>query len=105
MGRCELTGKGPVVKNLVSHSNIKTKSTAQPNIQKKRLFSQALGQLVTLRVATSAIRDMEHTGGLDKYILSRCEEKLSKRALAVRSRIRSKMSASGKSKSKTAKKD
>ena len=33
MARCELTGKGPVVKNLVSHSNIKTKSTANANIQ------------------------------------------------------------------------
>ena len=93
MGRCELTGKGPVVKNLVSHSNIKTKTIAQPNIQKKRLFSQALGQLVTLRVAASAIRDMEHTGGFDKYVLSRDEEKLSKRALAVRSRIRAKMTS------------
>lgn len=101
MSRCELTGKGPVVKNLVSHSNIKTKSIAQPNIQKKRLFSQALGHLVTLRVATSAIRDMEHIGGLDKYILSRNEAKLSKRALAVKSRIRLKMSP----KKKTAKKD
>lgn len=102
MGRCELTGKGPVVKNLVSHSNIKTKSIAQPNIQKKRLFSQALGQLVTLRVAASTIRDMEHTGGLDKYILSRDEEKLSKRALAVRSRIRSKVSAKSSKGTKSA---
>lgn len=91
MGRCELTGKGPVVKNLVSHSNIKTKSTAQPNIQKKRLFSQALGQMVTLRIAASAIRDMEHTGGLDKYILNSNDDKLSKRAGTVKARIRSKL--------------
>lgn len=91
MGRCELTGKGPVVKNLVSHSNIKTKSISQPNIQKKRLFSQTLGELVTLRVATSAIRDMEHVGGLDKYILNLEEQILSKRALAIKSRIRQKM--------------
>ncbi len=91
MGRCELTGKGPVVKNLVSHSNIKTKSTAQPNIQKKRLFSQALGQMVTLRIAASAIRDMEHTGGLDKYILNANDDKLSKRAGTVKARIRSKL--------------
>lgn len=96
MGRCELTGKSPAVKNLVSHSNIKTKSIAQPNIQKKRLFSHTLGRLVTLRIATSAIRDMEHVGGLDKYILSRKEEKMSKRALAVRSAIRQKMSAKKK---------
>lgn len=91
MPRCELTGKGPVVKNLVSHSNIKTKSTAQPNIQKRRLFSRTLGQMVTLRVAASAIRAMEHTGGLDKYILNQKEEGMSKRALAVRTRIRNKM--------------
>ena len=91
MGRCELTGKGPVVKNLVSHSNIKTKSTAQPNIQKKRLFSQALGQMVTLRIAASTIRDMEHTGGLDKFILGSHDEKLSKRATVIKSRIRQKL--------------
>lgn len=91
MSRCELTGKGPVVKNLVSHSNIKTKTIAQPNIQKKRVFSQALGSLVTLRLATSAIRDMEHVGGLDKYILRQKEEKLSKRALAIKTRIRAKL--------------
>jgi large subunit ribosomal protein L28 len=96
VGRCELTGKSPVVKNLVSHSNIKTKTISQPNIQKKRLFSHALGQLVTLRVAASAIRDMEHVGGLDKYILKLEENTLSKRALAVRNRIRNKMLGSKK---------
>ena len=91
MGRCELTGKGPVVKNLVSHSNIKTKSINQPNVQRKRLFSRTLNQLVTLQVATSAIRDMEHTGGFDKFVLNMDESKLSKRAMAVKKRIRLKM--------------
>jgi large subunit ribosomal protein L28 len=96
VGRCELTGKGPVVKNLVSHSNIKTKSISQPNIQKKRLFSQTLGELVTLRIAASAIRDMEHVGGLDKFILKQELQTLSKRALAVRNRIRGKLLGSKK---------
>ena len=97
MGRCELTGKGPVVKNLVSHSNIKTKSTAQPNVQKKRLFSRILNQPVTLRIATSAIRSMEHVGGFDTFILNQGDLSLSKRARAVRSRIRQKI-AGGRSK-------
>lgn len=88
---CELTGKGPVVKNLVSHSNIKTKSTAQPNVQKKRLFSRMLNELVTLRVATGTIRAIEHMGGLDKFLLNQDETVLSKRATAVRNRIRRKM--------------
>lgn len=92
MSRCELTGKGPVVKNLVSHSNIKTKSTALPNVQKKRIFSQVLNQMVRLQVATSAIRDMEHVGGFDNYILKQDDGKLSKRALVVKNRIKKKIS-------------
>ncbi len=91
MSRCELTGKSPVVKNRVSHSNIKTKSTALPNVQKKRIFSRTLNAMVRLQVATSAIRDMEHTGGFDKFILNQDDSVLSKRALDVKNRIRRKM--------------
>lgn len=91
MAICELTGKRPVVKNLVSHSNIKTKKTAQPNVQKRRLFSQALGGLVTLRVATSTIRDMEHVGGLDRFLLRQVDGKLSPRAMDVKRRIKRKL--------------
>ena len=94
MSRCELTGKGPVVKNLVSHSNIKTKSTAQPNVQRKRMFSRALNQMVRLYVATSTIRDMEHTGGFDSFVLNQKDEMMSVRALDIRNRIRRKMRAS-----------
>lgn len=92
MSRCEITGKGPVVKNLVSHSNIKTKTTAQPNVQRKRIFSRALNQMVRLYVATSTIRDMEHSGGFDSFMLNADESLLSKRAMEVKTRIRRKMS-------------
>lgn len=102
MSRCELTGKGPVVKNLVSHSNIKTKSTAQPNVQSKRLFSRVLNEMVRLKVATSAIRDMEHMGGFDVFILNQGTVKLSARAREVQSRIRRKMSAKKKTAAKKA---
>lgn len=91
MSRCELTGKGPVVKNLVSHSNIKTKSVAQPNVQKKRIFSKYLNQMVRLQVATSTIRDMEHMGGFDNFILNQDDSKLSKRAFEVKTRIKRKI--------------
>jgi large subunit ribosomal protein L28 len=96
MSRCELTGKGPVVKNLVSHSNIKTKSVAQPNVQKKRIFSRVLNQMVRLQIATSAIRDMEHVGGFDSFILNQNDGILSKKALEVKCRIRRKMKAKSK---------
>lgn len=96
MSRCEITGKSPVVKNLVSHSNIKTKTTAQPNIQKKRVFSKVLNSMVRLNMATSTIRDMEHMGGFDTFILNQEDKSLSKRALEVRNRIRRKINVSKK---------
>ena len=91
MSRCEVSGKGPVVKNLVSHSNIKTKSGALPNVQKKRIFCKTLNQMVRLRIATSALRDMEHMGGFDVYILNQDDGKLSVRAKDVKARILKKM--------------
>lgn len=96
MSRCELTGKGPVVKNLVSHSNIKTKSTAQPNIQQKRIFSRTLNQMVSLKISTHAIRSMEHKGGFDTYILHLNDGSLSTRALEVKKRIKRKISNNNK---------
>lgn len=102
MARCEITGKGPVVKNLVSHSNIKTKFKAIPNVQKKRFYSNALGEFVTLKVATSTIKSLEHSGGFDKYVLNQEEDGMSARALTVKRRIarkiRSKKTAAAKAK-------
>lgn len=93
MSRCELTGKSAVVKNLVSHSNIKTKKRALPNVQKKRVFSKTLNQMVRLQVAASSIRDMEHMGGFDTFILQQDDAVLSKRALAVKSRLKKKINS------------
>lgn len=98
MSRCELSGKRPVVKNLVSHSNIKTKSVAFPNVQQKRIFSKTLNRLVSLKMATSTIRDMEHMGGLDVYILNQKDNVLSARALKVKKQIQRKVGANKKAK-------
>jgi large subunit ribosomal protein L28 len=96
MSRCELTGRGPVVKNLVSHSNIKTKSIAQPNVQQKRIFSKSLNLMVSLKMSTHAIRSMEHKGGFDVYLLGQNDESLSPRALEIKRRIRRKISKAKK---------
>lgn len=97
MPRCELTGKGPAVKNLVSHSNIKTKSRSLPNVQQKRVFSIALGQMVNLKMATSTLRKMEASGGFDTFLLNQPDKVLSKRALVVKNRIRRKVGGGIKS--------
>lgn len=87
MSKCELTGKGPIVKNLVSHSNVKTKKWMKPNIQKRRLFSEALSCFVTLRIANSTVRTIDHVGGFDRFILRQPSSVLSKRALQVKGRV------------------
>lgn len=87
MGRCELTGKGPESKNLVSHSNIKTKSTAFPNVQQKRIFSNLLNEMVSLKMATSTLRSIDHVGSFDKFVLNLSDENLSKRAQTVKNRM------------------
>ncbi len=100
MAQCELSGKGPEVKNKVSHSNIKTKSICLPNIQKKALFSRALGCNVRLKVTTSTLKSVEHSGGFDKFILRQCDSMLSDRARTIKSRIRKALSRKLKGKSK-----
>ena len=64
---CEITKKGVLVGNRVSHSNIKTKHRFLPNLQKKRLWSSALNKFVTLKLSTSAIRTIDKIG-LDKVL-------------------------------------
>jgi large subunit ribosomal protein L28 len=87
MSRCELSGKSPVVKNKVSHSNIKNKSKAFPNIQQKKLFSEALNQTVSLKIAASTIRTVDHVGGFDRYITQTDSDVLSKRAKSIQTKI------------------
>ncbi|MBP9706959.1 MAG: 50S ribosomal protein L28 [Oligoflexales bacterium] len=64
--RCDLTGKGVLVGNRVSHSKMRTKHRFLPNIQKKRFWSAELNKFVTLRVTTSTIRTIDKVG-LDSY--------------------------------------
>jgi len=51
---CELCAKGPVTGNLVSHSNIKTRTRWLPNVQ--RMKAVVDGTTRTMRVCTRCIR-------------------------------------------------
>ena len=77
---CELTGKGRMVGNNVSHANNKTKRTFLPNLQNVTLMSEALGTSVKLRVSTHGLRSVEHVGGLDNWLVKTSDDKLSLRA-------------------------
>jgi large subunit ribosomal protein L28 len=103
MPRCELSGKTPEVKNKVSHSNIKTKSVALPNVQQKRIVSNLLGEMVNLKLASSTIRNIDHVGGLDRYVLNQPDGHLSKRALTLKVRMLRKLRGQGAKSKKKAK--
>ena len=87
MAKCELSGKAPVVKHLVSHSNIKTKSRAHPNIQFKKFFSYHLKSSFKFKVAASAVKNIDKVGGFDIFIMKQKDSHLSSKALKVKRQI------------------
>ena len=92
--RCELTGKGVLVGNNVSHANNKTKRVFRPNLQDVSLASDALGQSVRLKISMSALRSVDRAGGLDSFILKSKDTVLSPRALRLKRMIAKKAAAS-----------
>ncbi len=84
---CELTGKGRMVGNNVSHANNKTKRVFLPNLQNVTLLSDSLERGIKLRVSTSGIRSVEHVGGLDNWLLKTSDTKLSDTARKVKKEI------------------
>lgn len=89
--RCEITGTKPQVGHNVSHANNKTKRRFLPNLQRTSLLSDALGEMVRLRVTPKAIRTIEHKGDLDAFLLSTPDRKLPREALSLKRRIQRKL--------------
>ncbi|MEO6248057.1 MAG: 50S ribosomal protein L28 [Sphingomicrobium sp.] len=87
---CELTGKGRLVGNNVSHANNKTKRVFLPNLQKVTLLSDALAKSVKLKVSTHGLRSVEHVGGLDNWLTKTRAEKLSPRAQKLKRELKKK---------------
>jgi large subunit ribosomal protein L28 len=85
--RCQITGKGVLTGNNVSHANNKTRRRYLPNLQETSLLSEALGTEVRLRVSTRALRTIEHNGGLDAYLLGTRNTVLPEEAQALKRRI------------------
>ena len=67
--RCQITGKGVMTGNNVSHAKNRTRRRFLPNLQQTSMQSEILGRTVSLRVTTSAIRTIEKHGGLDAFLM------------------------------------
>ncbi len=77
--KCELTGKIPLKGHKVSHANNKTKRRFLPNLKKITFKSDILKRNIRLNVSNAALRTVDFKGGLDKFLKSAKNKKLSKR--------------------------
>ncbi len=85
--RCQLTGKTVLAGNNVSHAHNKTRRRFLPNLQSTSLYSDALDQTVRVRLSTSALRTVEHRGGLDAFLMKARDRDLPLEARRLKKRI------------------
>ncbi|MCZ8312260.1 MAG: 50S ribosomal protein L28 [Rhodospirillales bacterium] len=86
--RCMVSGKGPLVGNNVSHANNKTKRRFLPNLQDTTLLSDVLGRSVRLRLSTNGLKTVEHSGGLDAWLVKTPAAKLDKQMRRLKEQVK-----------------
>jgi large subunit ribosomal protein L28 len=85
--RCELTGKGPMSGNNVSHAKNRTRRRFLPNLNDVSLMSEALGRTFKLKISAAALRSVDHRGGFDAFLAKAKDEELSVNALKIKKDI------------------
>jgi len=91
--KCEISGTGVMSGNNVSHANNRTRRRFLPNLQTVSLLSDTLGKTFKLKITAATLRSIEHNGGLDAYLESTSNTKLSAEALEIKNAIAKKKSA------------
>ncbi len=91
--RCELSGKGVMSGNNVSHALNRTRRKFLPNLCNVTLISDALDRPIKLKIAASTLRTVEHRGGLDAYLLKAKDSELSDRVRAIKQELREKLAS------------
>ena len=89
--RCELTGISPLKGHNVSHAKNKTKRRFLPNLKKVTFRSDILKKDIKLNVANAALRTVDFKGGLDKFLISAKNSKLSKKVKKIKASISAKV--------------
>ena len=84
---CELTGKGPMSGNTVSHANNKSRRRFLPHLNHVTLISDVLGRSFSLRVSAAGLRTVDHRGGLDAFLAKAKDDELSINAQKIKKEI------------------
>ena len=59
---CQITGKGPMSGNTVSHANNRRRRRFLPNLHDQRFWLESEKRFVTLRVSIHGLRTIEKRG-------------------------------------------
>ena len=85
--KCDITGTGVQSGNNVSHANNRSRRRFLPNLQVVSLLSDILGKAFKLKVCSKTLRTIEHNGGLDAYLESTSNTKLTEEAKKIKKAI------------------
>ncbi len=85
--KCDISGTGVMSGNNVSHANNKTRRRFLPNLQVVSLLSDTLDKIFKLKVCSKTLRTIEHNGGLDAYLESTSNTKLTEEAKKIKKSI------------------
>ncbi len=66
---CQVTGKGPMSGNNVSHANNKTRRRFLPNLHYKRVWVESEQRYVRLRVSQKGLRIIDKLG-IDQVLVN-----------------------------------
>lgn len=89
---CDITGRGVMTGNNVSHSNRKSRRRFLPNLQNVTLVSDILKKSFKVRICTNTLRSIDANGGLDSYLLTTSNLKLTEIAQKIKRAITCKKS-------------
>ena len=85
--KCDISGTGVMSGNNVSHANNRNRRRFLPNLQVVSLLSEKLGKVFKLKVCSKTLRSIEHNGGLDAYLESTSNTKLTPEAQKIKKQI------------------
>jgi large subunit ribosomal protein L28 len=81
---CDITGKKVMSGNNVSHANNKSRRTFAVNLQQSTFVSETLNSKVRMRVSAAGLRTVEKNGGIDAFLKTTADRKLTAAARRVK---------------------
>lgn len=85
--KCDISGTGVMSGNNVSHAHNKTRRRFSAQPAGCISSDETLGKMFKLKVCSKTLRSIEHNGGLDAYLESTSNSKLTEEAKKIKKSI------------------